>query len=583
MSIELLSGNEAIARGAFEHGVTVATGYPGTPSTEVLENLARYPEVAAQWSPNEKVALEVAIGASLAGARAIATMKHVGVNVAADPLMTLSYTGVNGGLVLFSADDPGIFSSQNEQDNRFYGRFARVPVLEPSDSQDCLDFAGTALEASEQLDTVCILRSTTRISHSKSVVHTGSRTEPVLRPYVRDPRKYVMVPGYAKLRQPDVLARFDRIVAWAEGTPINRIEWRDRSIGVITGGISYQYVREACPDASVLKLGVTYPVPPRLLKEFAAGVKRVVVVEELEPFLYEQVRLVGIDVKASGLPRMGELGPRMVRSALRKLGAPVPECDDVAPDPIAVPARPPVLCPGCPHRAVFYVLQKLHLTVTGDIGCYTLGALPPLSAMDAFMCMGASIGMSTGIQKADPERAKRTVAVIGDSTFLHSGMTGLMDMVYNGGTGTVLILDNGTTAMTGHQDHPATGRNAKGQEAPKADLEAVCRGLGVRRTRVLDPFDLKALEAAIREEMDAPEVSVIIARRMCALIQRPGNHPVTADNEVCRGCRLCAKLGCPAMSFEDGKPRIDQALCSGCGLCAGLCPFDALKLGGSDA
>jgi len=578
---ELLSGNEAIARGAWEHGVRVAAAYPGTPSTEILENAATYDGIAAQWSPNEKVALEVAIGASIAGARAMASMKHVGVNVAADPLLTLAYTGVNGGLVLVSADDPGIHSSQNEQDNRFYGRFAHVPVLEPSDSQECRDFMGVALDLSEALDTVVILRTTTRVSHSKSVVTLGERRERPLRPYVKDVRKYVMIPGHARLRQPDVFARHARMAEAAETAEINRVEPGDSRLGVITSGVCYQYVKEARPDASILKLGMTWPLPVEMVRRFAASVDRVVVVEELEPLLADAVRLAGVEVVDAGLPRYGELTPALVRAALANVmgedAPPVPQAT-----PAAVPARPPVLCPGCPHRGAFTVLGKMKLLVSGDIGCYTLAALPPLDAMDCFMDMGASIGMALGIEKADPARAKRTVAVIGDSTFLHSGITGLLDMVYNGSHGTVLILDNDTTAMTGHQDHPATGKDARGKPAPRADLEQVCRGLGVRRVTVVDPLDVKALEKTLREGLKAEEVSVIIARRPCALTEPPDGEAVYLEEELCRSCGLCVKPGCPVITYDGKLPSFDTALCNGCGLCVTVCPFDAIRHNGSE-
>ncbi len=573
----LLSGNEAIARGAWSAGVRVATAYPGTPSTEILENAAKYDEIAAQWSPNEKVALEVAIGASMAGARSICAMKHVGVNVAADPLLTLAYTGVNGGLVLISADDPGIHSSQNEQDNRFYGRFARIPVLEPSDSQEAHDYAAAGLAASEALDTAILLRTTTRISHSKSLVQTRDRRDVPLRPYTKDVRKWVMIPGHARLRQPEVLARYDRMLAWAEVTDLNRIEWGDKRLGVVTSGIAYQYVREARPDLSVLKLGVTYPFPAALVRRFAAEVEQVIVIEELETFLLEALLIAGLSPVPHGLPRAGELSATLVGDALaRALGEERPARTVSAPAP--APPRPPVLCPGCPHRGVFSALHKLGLTVTGDIGCYTLGVLAPLSAMDVFMCMGASIGMALGVQKANPEMAARTVAVIGDSTFLHSGMTGLLDMVYNGGTGTVLILDNGTTAMTGHQDHPGTGKTLQGTETVRADLEAICRGLGVQRVHVADPFDPDALEALIAQEVAAPAVSVIIVRHPCVLIEKPKREAVEFEEIRCSACQMCMDLGCPAMSWVDGKPSINEALCAGCGLCAAQCPSDALHV-----
>ena len=578
MSKELLSGNEAIARGAYEYGVRVAAAYPGTPSTEILENIANYPEIASQWSPNEKVALEVGIGASFAGARTVVAMKMVGVNVAADPLLTLAYTGVNGGLVLISADDPGIHSSQNEQDNRFYGRFARIPVIEPSDSQEAKDFLGEALNISEMLDTVVLYRTTTRISHSKSMVQIGSREDHPLLPYVKNIHKNLMIPNFARMRQPDVLDRFERMVQYAETSPLNIIEWGDRRIGIITGGISYQYVKEVCPDASILKLGLSYPLPNDMLHEFAAGVEKVIVIEELEPFLLELVRLAGINAVESGLPRIGELTPAMVGHAVsRAMGE-----HDVFMAPTApeeAPVRPPVMCPGCPHRAVFYILNKLKLTVTGDIGCYTLGALPPLNAMDMFMDMGASIGLALGMEKANPEFARRTVAVIGDSTFLHSGMTGLLDMVYNNSTGTVVILDNATTAMTGHQEHPATGKTLMGEQTARADLELICKGLGAKRVRVIDPFQTKELEAAIKDELAANEVSVIIARRPCVLLERKQTTPMECDPEECRHCNLCMKLGCPSMRLEEGHPEINEALCAGCGLCSSICPFHALKQG----
>jgi len=572
----LLSGNEAIARGAWEHGVRVATAYPGTPSTEILEAIAKYDGIYAQWSPNEKVALEVAIGASVVGGRAMASMKHVGVNVAADPLLTLAYTGVNAGLVLVSADDPGIHSSQNEQDNRFYGRFARIPVIEPSDSQECKDFMGAALQMSEDLDTVVILRSTTRISHSKSLVTVSSREERPLLPYSKDILKYVMVPGNALRRQPEVLSRHARIEAYVETSPLNRIEWGDRRIGVITAGIAYQYAKDAYPDVSVLKLGITYPLPVNLIREFAKGVETVVVIEELEPFLYENVLLTGVEAVHSGLPRVGELSAAKVQKALARLLGEEPE--PVLTVPAKVPMRPPVMCPGCPHRSVFYVLQKMKLMVSGDIGCYTLGALPPLSALDIFMSMGASIGMALGMEKADPASASRTVAVIGDSTFLHSGVTGLMDMVYNKSRGTVIILDNGTVAMTGHQDHPATGVTAQGEETRITAIEDVAAGVGVRRITVLDPFDIKNLEKVLREELKAEEVSVIIARSPCVLTEPSDAEPLMVSADVCKGCKLCARIGCPAISWMDDHPVIDQSLCGGCSLCANLCPFDAISV-----
>ncbi|RKO65592.1 indolepyruvate ferredoxin oxidoreductase subunit alpha [Desulfofundulus salinus] len=593
---ELMTGNEAIARGAYEHGVTVGVGYPGTPSTEILENFARYPGIKAQWAPNEKVALEVGIGASLAGARVLVTMKHVGVNVAADPLMTAAYTGVNGGLVLVSADDPGMHSSQNEQDNRFYARFARVPMFEPSDSQEALDMVGLALQVSEEFDLPVILRTTTRVAHSQSLVDLKERREAPLRPYRKDPKKWLMVPAFGRLRRQVLEERLQRLKAYTETTPVNFISWGDRQVGVITSGISYQYVREVLPGASILKLGMTFPLPQGLIRQFAAGVERLLVVEELDPYIEEFVRGLGLTVTGKKIfPAWNEFTPGLVRRKLKEAGIPVPspaagqdatacplgpggEVEELPP----VPGRPPVLCPGCPHRGVFYVLHKLKLLVTGDIGCYTLGGLPPLEGMDSCVCMGASIGMAHGCELADPSLARRTVAVIGDSTFFHSGITGLMHMVYNGGQGTVIILDNRTTAMTGHQEHPGTGKTLMGEPAPAVDLEALVRALGVGRVRVVDPLDMAGLTQAIQEEIAAGAPSVIIARRPCALLQRENRPPVRVDVEACTGCKTCLKLSCPAISVQDKKAAVDAIICTGCGLCVQVCKFGALKEGGEN-
>lgn len=575
---ELLSGNAAIARGAFEAGVTVATGYPGTPSTEILENLARYPGVYAQWSPNEKVALEVGVGASLAGARVLVAMKHVGVNVAADPLMTLAYTGVNGGLVLVSADDPGMHSSQNEQDNRYLARMAGIPMLEPSDSQEAKDMVGLALDLSETFDTPVMLRTTTRISHSQGLVELGARREPARRPYRKDAAKYVMIPAHARKRRLAWLERQEALRRYAEECPVNVIIEGD-DLGIVTSGVAYQYAREAFPGATVLKLGLTYPLPAELLRRFAARVRRILVVEELEPYLEEQLRALGLTVEGKTLfPRHGELDPVVVARANRYNAGP-PEAAAQAGD--ALPARPPVLCPGCPHRGVLYVLSRLKLTVMGDIGCYTLGVQPPLAAMDSCLCMGASIGMALGMEKAAPDMATRTVAVIGDSTFFHSGLTGLLDIVYNRGRSTVIILDNGTTAMTGHQDHPGTGRTLLGDEAPRLDLEQVVRGLGVRRVVVVDPYDLAAVRKAVRQETAAPEPSVIIARRPCSLTVPPGPAP-RVDQAACTGCGNCLRLGCPALALVEKVVVIDAELCRGCGLCRQVCRTGAIKEGDGD-
>ncbi|MBO8138344.1 MAG: indolepyruvate ferredoxin oxidoreductase subunit alpha [Desulfotomaculum sp.] len=585
---ELMSGNMAIARGAYEAGVTVGVGYPGTPSTEVLENFARYPGIYAQWSPNEKVALEVGIGASLGGARVLVTMKHVGVNVAADPLFTLSYTGVNGGLVLLSADDPSMHSSQNEQDNRYYALMSKIPCLEPSSSQEAKDMMAAALDISERFDTPVMLRTTTRVSHSQSMVEIGERKEHELKEYNKNPQKYVMTPANARGRRRVLEERLRKLQEYAEKSPLNFVHEGDGEVGVITSGISYQYVREVLPGASVLKLGITNPLPENLIRRFASRVTKLIVVEELEPFLETQIKAMGIKVIGKEyLPKIGELNPRRLAEALQNAGIKVSDryqaagwlVKEKAP---AVPPRPPVLCPGCPHRAAFYVLSKLKLTVTGDIGCYTLGSLSPLSAMDTCVCMGASVGMAHGMALANSSMKDKTVAVIGDSTFLHSGVTGLMDMVYNGGSSTVIILDNRTTAMTGHQDHPATGRTLMGRPAQEVDLEALVKALGVKRVQVVDPVDIDNFEQVVKEEVSAPEPSVIIARRPCALLSKEPRAAVTVDPELCIGCRLCLKLGCPALSIQDGAAQVNTILCSGCGLCVQVCKQGAIVKGGRD-
>ncbi|WP_333870387.1 indolepyruvate ferredoxin oxidoreductase subunit alpha [Desulforamulus putei] len=587
---ELLSGNAAIARGAYEAGVTVGAGYPGTPSTEILENFAKYPDIYAQWSPNEKVALEVGAGASIAGARVLVTMKHVGVNVAADPLFTLAYTGVNGGLLLVSADDPGMHSSQNEQDNRFYALMNKIPCLEPADSQEAKDMVGLGLDISEQFDTPVMLRLTTRVSHSQSFVELKEPGPRTLRPYSKDPLKYVMVPAHGRLRRVFLEERTARLKEYSENCPVNFIEWGDRSLGVITSGISYHYVKEVLPRASVLKLGLTNPLPEKLIRAFAAGVAQILVIEELEPFLELQIRALGIAAKGKELlPSYGELSPALMAERLSKAGFPVAReylaaaaaGQEAADEPL--PGRPPVMCAGCPHRGVFYTLKKLKLIVSGDIGCYTLGSLSPLSAMDTCICMGASIGAALGMEKANPELARRTVAVIGDSTFLHSGVTGLMDVVYNGGTSTVLILDNRTTAMTGHQENPATGTTLLGKPAPEVDLAAVARAVGVNRVRTVDPMNLAELERAVKEEVAAPEPSFIIVRRPCMLLKKnTAAQPVAVDKETCVNCGMCLQLGCPAISRREGKAHITAIQCNGCGLCIQVCKKGALTKRGDE-
>ncbi|MCG0277171.1 MAG: indolepyruvate ferredoxin oxidoreductase subunit alpha [Thermanaeromonas sp.] len=583
---EVMLGNHAVARGAWEAGVRVAAAYPGTPSTEIIEALAQYPDVYAEWSVNEKVALEVAAGAAIAGARALAAMKHVGVNVASDALMTLAYTGINAGLVLVSADDPNLYSSQNEQDNRLYARFAQIPCLEPADSQEAKEMTKVAFALSEAFDTPVMLRLTTRIAHSQSLVELGEREEVPLKPYTKAPSKYVMLPAFGRERHKVVEERRAKLSAYAEITPLNRVEWGDRRVGVITSGISYQYVKEALPGVSVLKLGLTYPLPKNLIRQFIAAVDVCFVVEELEPFLEEQISSWGLPVRGKEfLPRIGEFDPRVV---VKGIGPKVAEVNpallnesllhDNSPSlNITLPARPPVMCPGCPHRGVFYILRKLKLTVAGDIGCYTLGASPPLNAMDTCICMGASMGVALGMEKARGQEFSRgLVAVIGDSTFLHAGMTGLLDIVYNQGTTTVIILDNGTTAMTGHQDHPGTGYTASRALTTKIDLEQVVRGLGIRRVQVVDPYDLTRAQEVISAEVATPEPSVIIARRLCALLAK-GTGKYRVVGMYCRSCQCCLDLGCPALTFNGEEAVIDEIQCTGCGLCAQICPAGAIE------
>ena len=517
MTTKILLGNEAIARGAFEAGCSVAAAYPGTPSTEILESVARdYKDIKAQWSPNEKVALEVAAGASVAGARALAAMKHVGLNVAADPLFTFSYTGVNGGLVIINADDPGAWSSQNEQDNRHLARAAKVPMIEPSSPAEAKEFTKAAFDISERFDRPVIVRITTRIAHSQGMVELGEPRKPVLKEFVRNPQKYVMIPAHARPRHKFIEDQMPELIKFSEESGFNRIEWASKKRGIITNGVAYQYVKETCPDDSVLKIGMPWPLPDKLIREFAEKVEELYVVEELDPFIENHVKSLGI--KATGkeiIPICGELTPEIVNEALngvKPVAAPEYKGN--------LPGRPPRLCSGCPHIFVFETLKKLDLTVNGDIGCYTLGVLPPYSAMHSQGCMGASIGMHLGFEKArGHEMASKSVAVIGDSTFVHSGITPLIDLVYNKGTGTVLILDNRVTAMTGHQDHPATGRTLSGEETHELDLEALCRAVGVKRVFVVDPKDKENFEKIVSEEVATREPSVIISKRKCVLMR----------------------------------------------------------------
>ena len=571
----LMLGNKALARGLFEAGCSVASSYPGTPSTEITEEIAKFDEVYAEWAPNEKVAMEVAFGASLAGKRSFCGMKHVGMNVAADPLFTASYTGVNGGMVICVADDPGMHSSQNEQDSRHYAIAAKVPMLEPADSAEAYEFAKKAYELSEEYDTPVIIKMCTRVAHSQSVVEPGERVMPEPKPYEKNIAKYVMMPGNAIRRHPFVEERTRRLIALAEDCEFNRVEMGDTAIGIITSSTSYQYAKEVFGDkASILKLGMVNPLPEKLIKDFAAKVDKVYVIEELDPVIENHCRVLGVEVIGKELlPIEGEFCQNLLAE---KLGLDVPSCrklDEV------LPGRPPVMCAGCPHRGLFFTLSRNKCTVLGDIGCYTLGAVAPLSAMDMTLCMGASISSSHGFNKALGEASEgKTVAVIGDSTFMHSGMTSLANIAYNQSNSTVIILDNSITGMTGHQQNPTTGYNIKGDPAGKINLEALCKAMGFNRVRVVDPYDLEACNQAIKEELAVAEPSVIISRRPCALLKYvKHNKPLKVNKDKCVGCKSCMRLGCPATSMKDGKIQIDTTLCVGCGICKQMCKFDALE------
>lgn len=570
MARVLMSGNEAVARGAWESGVAVGVGYPGTPSTEVLENLVGYEEVRCEWAPNEKVAAEVAGGVSFGGARALVTMKHVGLNVAADPLFTQAYTGVTGGLVYLVADDPGMHSSQNEQDTRNLAAAAHVPVFEPTDSQEALEFVRLAFELSERCDIPVIVRMTTRVSHAKSLVDVGERQARGVAPYEKQLGKYVMMPGMARARRVNLDTRLSALRKYAGETTANRIELRESTLGVVTSGISYQYVREALPEASILKLGFTHPLPDDLILDFISKVDRVAVVEELGPYLSLKLRQLGVQLVETGLPAMGELSPVTIS---RAFGGDAPVIRGVVPD---LPPRPPLLCPGCPHRGVFHALGKMRAVVTGDIGCYTLAALAPLKAMDSCVCMGASIGMAHGTELAGGTDAP-IVAVIGDSTFAHSGMTGLLHMAYSESAGTVVILDNRTTAMTGHQGNPVSGVAIGGRTAPAVDLEPLARALGAVSVRTVDPHDLTATLEALKGAVAEDHLSVVIAKAPCALIVRNHKDPFAVDEEACTKCAACVRLGCPAISRDaSGRAVIDTSLCVGCGQCVQVCRFSAI-------
>ncbi len=572
---QLMLGNAAAARGLYEAGCCVVSSYPGTPSTEITEEAAKYDAIYAEWAPNEKVAMETAFGASLAGKRSFCGMKHVGLNVAADPLFTVSYTGVNAGMVIAVADDPGMHSSQNEQDSRHYAASAKIPMLEPADSAESLAFAKLAFELSERFDTPVLLKMCTRVAHSQSVVELGERIEQPVRPYTKDIAKYVMMPGNAIRRHPLVEARTRALAEYAETAPVNRVEpGADRSMGIITSSTSYQYVKEVCGDRyPVLKLGLIWPMPDKLIRDFAASVDKLVVVAELDPFIESHCRDLGLAVIGKDLfPLEGEFSQNLVAE---KLGLPVHKGAALGE---TIPARPPVMCAGCPHRGMFYTLAKNKVTVLGDIGCYTLGAVAPLSAIEMTLCMGASVSSIHGFNKAlGKESEGKTVAVIGDSTFMHSGMTGLANIAYNQSNSTVIILDNSITGMTGHQQNPTTGYNIKGDPAAKVNLEALCKALGINRVRVVDPYDLKACEEAVLEELAVEEPSVIISRRPCVLLKyvKP-KTPLQVDTDKCRGCKKCMKMGCPSISFKEGKARIDKTLCVGCGVCEQLCAFGAI-------
>lgn len=571
----IMLGNEAIARGAYEAGVKVSAAYPGTPSTEISEHLVKYKDdIYAEWSPNEKVATEVAIGASVSGVRSMACMKHVGLNVAADPLYTVSYMGVNGGLVVIVADDPGLYSSQNEQDTRMVARAAQVPVLEPSDSMEAKEFMKIAYEISEKFDRPVIFRTTTRLAHSQGLVELCDRTEVEDKPYEKDIRKNVMMPGNAKLRHIEIEKRNSELAEAANTMAINKVEMNDTKIGVITSGIPYQYVKEALPTASVLKLGMVNPLPKKLIAEFAQKVEKLYIVEELDPVIEEQVKSWGI--KAVGkeiFTVQGEYSANMIREAI--LGKKVE-----VKAPAQIPGRPPILCPGCPHRSVYHVLNKLKIHAAGDIGCYTLGAVAPLSVVDTTICMGASISSLHGMEKAKgKDYIKNWVAVIGDSTFLHTGVNSLMNMMYNKATGTVMILDNSTTGMTGHQDHAATGKTLLGEPTYAIDIPALCRAIGVKNVVEVNAFDIEKLERVVKEEVAKDEVSVIITKSPCVLLDKSKKPVYIAHEDKCKKCGMCMKPGCPAMTRNaDGTIHIDDTMCTGCGLCETLCKFDAIEL-----
>ncbi len=570
---KLMLGNQAIARGAYEAGVKVVSSYPGTPSTEITEFVSKYDEIYSEWATNEKVATEVAVGAAVAGARSMTCMKHVGLNVAADPLFTASYTGINGGMVLVVADDPGMHSSQNEQDSRNYAKAAKLPMLEPADSGECRDYTKLAFEISEKFDTPVMIRLTTRIAHSQSLVEELPRNEVGLKDYNKDIQKNVMMPAMAVKKHVIVEKRTEDLRSYSETSDINTITYGDKKIGIIAAGISYQYAKEAFPNASFLKLGMINPLPTALIKEFASNVDKVYVAEELDPYIEEFCKVQGVDVTGKEVfTLLGEYTPELIKAGI--MGEKFEKSA-----PMDIPVRPPVMCPGCPHRGTFHVLSKLGLTVSGDIGCYTLGAAAPLASIDVCVCMGASVSGLHGMEKArGREFGKKAVAVIGDSTFMHSGITGLIDIVYNKGNSTVIILDNAITGMTGHQQNPTTGYTIKGEETRRVDMEMLARAIGVERVTVADPFDVEAFEKVVKAEVEADAPSVIIARRPCALLKNVNyGAPCTINADKCKGCKMCMKIGCPAITFKNGKATIDRTQCNGCTLCMNICKFGAIE------
>lgn len=574
---KLMLGNEAVARGAYEAGVSVVSSYPGTPSTEITENIVKYDDIYVEWAPNEKVACEVAIGASIAGARSMSCMKHVGLNVMADPVFTVSYTGVNGGLVLCVADDQGMHSSQNEQDSRHYAKASKILMLEPSDSGECKDFTKKAYELSEQFDTPVFLRLSTRVSHSQSLVEEEERADVPLKDYEKNPQKYVMMPANAIKRHVVVEERIKALKEMAETSELNKIEKNGSKIGVIAGGIAYMYAKEALGDkADYLKLGIVYPLPEKKIKEFASNYDKVYVIEELDPVIEDYCKSIGVDVVGKeAFTLLGEYTPSMIKKAV--LGESAPEFDMLDE---TIPVRPPVMCAGCPHRGTFYVLKKLGLVVSGDIGCYTLGAAMPLQSVDTTICMGASVSAAHGMAKArGKEFNKKLVSVIGDSTFMHSGITGLVDIVYNKGNNTVIILDNSITGMTGHQDNPTTGYTIRKEETKQVNLITLCKSIGIEHVVVADPFDVKNFEKVVKEEVEREEPSVIIAQRPCALLpnmrKKYSGHCKITDK--CKKCKMCMKLGCPAISVDGDTVKIDTTQCNGCGLCTQVCPFGAIE------